>query len=304
MGGMSSLSFDSTFASEPENRSANVQDFRSPHEVNAEPVRIGRFPAAVSSIRVVGDASPWALSAVRRLVDIAVALAALIAFAPLMLVAGALVRFGSRGPVFFRQKRMGRFGKEFTLYKFRSMTPAQGAGCCITVAGDARITPVGAFLRRYKLDELPQFWNVLKGDMGLVGPRPKLPHHEALHMACRPGITGVATLAFHKEEEFLSTIPEEELDAFYEVFVKPTKANMDQEYMRTATFSTDLSILWRTASSCLFGAKESPSGPAETIARSVSNWTRGRSAPSSVAQPASRLAETRIRSAGAAAELS
>ncbi|MGC2635985.1 MAG: sugar transferase [Acidobacteriaceae bacterium] len=207
------------------------------------------------------------MSGWRRTLDCTVALVALIGFAPVMLIAAALVRFGSRGPVLFRQRRMGRDGKEFTLYKFRSMREAEGSGSAITVMGDARITRVGAFLRRYKLDELPQFWNVLRGDMGLVGPRPKLPRHEALYLPCRPGITGVATLAFHGEEEFLSGVPEDELEAFYQIFVKPAKAHLDLEYMQTATLWSDFSVLWRTASSCLFGRIAPLAVPAEIIAR-------------------------------------
>lgn len=198
---------------------------------------------------------------------------ALLAFAPLMACAAALVRLGSFGPAFFRQRRMGRDGKEFTLYKFRSMRPecdGNASSASITVSGDARITPIGGLLRRYKLDELPQFWNVLRGDMGLVGPRPKLPHHEALHMACRPGITGAATLVFRKEEELLSGIPEDELESFYETFVKPAKAHLDLEYMRTATLKSDLQILWRTATACFFPASVSLQQSVETIAESQS----------------------------------
>jgi lipopolysaccharide/colanic/teichoic acid biosynthesis glycosyltransferase len=208
----------------------------------------------------------WVLSSTRRFQEAAIALLALLLFAPLMLLAAVFVRLGSKGPVFFRQKRVGRHGREFTLYKFRSMCVAGPSGSCITVVGDSRITPVGSFLRRYKLDELPQFWNVLRGDMGLVGPRPKLPHHEALHMEYRPGITGVATLAFRKEEEFLAGIPAEELEGFYEQFVKPAKARLDLEYMRTATFLSDLRVIGRTAASCLFG-DESPAVPAEIISQ-------------------------------------
>jgi lipopolysaccharide/colanic/teichoic acid biosynthesis glycosyltransferase len=186
-----------------------------------------------------------------------------------MAFAALLVRVGSTGPIFFRQRRMGRNGREFTLYKFRSMSICgdNSNGSCITVTGDTRITPVGTLLRRYKLDELPQFWNVLRGDMCLVGPRPKLPHHEALHMASRPGITGAATLAFRNEEDFLSEIPEDQLEVFYEMFVKPTKARLDLEYMRTATLAADLAILWRTATSCLFSKDDALSISAETVAQ-------------------------------------
>jgi lipopolysaccharide/colanic/teichoic acid biosynthesis glycosyltransferase len=184
-----------------------------------------------------------------------------------MILAALAVRLGSAGPIFFRQRRMGRSGREFTLYKFRSMCPKKGNNSSITVSGDVRITPVGAFLRAYKLDELPQFWNVLRGDMSLVGPRPKLPHHEALHMSCRPGITGAATLAFRNEEEFLSEIPEDQLETFYETFVKPAKAHLDMEYMRTASLGSDLKILWRTASACFFSSESSIAESAVSIMR-------------------------------------
>lgn len=266
MGGMSSLSFDNIFSPDAADRTEAVS-----HVTSAS--RNPKLPAHQSDAlrndlaagRKVGDASPWALSGARRALDFTVAALALMAFLPVMACAAILVRLGSPGSVFFRQQRMGRHGREFTLYKFRSMCPKMGSNSSITVSGDARITPVGAMLRRYKLDELPQFWNVLRGDMCLVGPRPKLPHHEALHMACRPGITGAATLAFRKEEEFLSEIPEDQLEAFYETFVKPAKAQLDLEYMRTASLTSDLGIVWRTATSCLFSTDDSLAESADTI---------------------------------------
>ncbi len=109
--------------------------------------------------------NPWIMSAVRRFLDITVAAFALLILLPAMLLIMLLVRVSSRGPVFFRQRRTGRDREEFTLYKFRSMRLANTSGPAITVSGDSRITPIGVFLRRYKLDELPQFWNVLKGNM-------------------------------------------------------------------------------------------------------------------------------------------
>jgi lipopolysaccharide/colanic/teichoic acid biosynthesis glycosyltransferase len=260
---MSSLSFDNVFSSDTSDASAGAMRLSSPdHTAKIVAHRTDSSRAAASGTSV--PASAWALSAFRRTLDIAVAFIALIAFSPLMLLAALFVRFGSAGPVFFRQRRMGRNGREFILYKFRSMCPMKGNNSSITVSGDIRITPVGAFLRRYKLDELPQFWNVLRGDMSLVGPRPKLPHHEALRMTCRPGITGAATLAFRNEEEFLSEIPEDQLEIFYETFVKPAKAHLDLEYLRTATLSSDLKLLWRTATACLF-SKDNAAESAATI---------------------------------------
>ena len=201
--------------------------------------------------------SAWALSRSRRAIDFLVAGLALTVFFPLMGLVAIAVRLSSPGPVLFQQERMGRNGAVFTLYKFRSMRLAADQFSPITVSGDNRITPLGKLLRQYKLDELPQFWNVLRGDMSLVGPRPKLPHHEGLHMPFRPGITGAATLAFRFEEELLSQIPRQHLDSYYEAFVKPSKAQIDWEYMRSATFRSDMGILWQTAKSCISG-EETP----------------------------------------------
>lgn len=267
---MSSLSFDNVFPAESGQRSEAVTQLPSASDSPGLPPSWSqRLPALIAQKRTASDASAWALSSTRRILDALFAILALITFFPLMAFAALLVRLGSAGPIFFRQRRMGRNGREFTLYKFRSMSTCgnNANGSCITVTGDTRITPVGSLLRRYKLDELPQFWNVLRGDMCLVGPRPKLPHHEALHMACRPGITGAATLAFRNEEDFLSEIPEDQLEVFYEMFVKPTKARLDLEYMRTATMVSDLKILWRTATSCLFSPEDALSISAETVAQ-------------------------------------
>lgn len=204
------------------------------------------------------EAGPWITSRRRRCMDVAVAAGALSILWPFLLAAALLVRFTSAGPILFRQRRMGRNGREFTLYKFRSMCVREHCGPHVTVMGDARITPIGAFLRRFKLDELPQFWNVLRGDMSLVGPRPKLPHHEGLHLLCRPGITGAATLAFRREEELLAGIPHHELDAFYEQVIKPEKARLDLDYIRTATFRSDLRLIWKTVACCLQSSSMPP----------------------------------------------
>jgi hypothetical protein len=142
---------------------------------------------------------------------------------------------------------------EFTLFKFRSMkVNSIEAGSLITVRGDRRITAVGAFLRRYKLDELPQLWNVLRGDMSIVGPRPKLAHHEGLFLSARPGITGAATLAFRNEEALLAALPADQMDKVYETQFKVAKARLDAQYMREATLLSDCVIVWATISACLF----------------------------------------------------
>jgi lipopolysaccharide/colanic/teichoic acid biosynthesis glycosyltransferase len=220
--------------------SAAVEAERLPRTLLHFPRHEQYFPAGV-----------WINSRRRRAFDVLVALSALLALSPLLLVLALLVYLSSPGPVFFRQRRMGRHGSEFTLYKFRSMHVSAASGSPITVVGDSRITAVGGFLRRYKLDELPQFWNVLIGDMSLVGPRPKLPQHEALYLRVRPGITGPATLAFRQEETVLAGIPAHELDSFYQEVVKPSKAWIDTEYIARATFRSDLRLLADTCTSCL-----------------------------------------------------
>lgn len=193
----------------------------------------------------------WSLSDGKRVFDLTFAALGLVLFFPLMIVIGVVVAISSPGPVLFRQKRMGRWGTLFTIYKFRTMEAGAENGPCITVQGDCRITRVGSILRKFKLDELPQFLNVIKGDMSFIGPRPKLPHHESLHMPFRPGITGAATLAFRCEEELLRHIPEGELDLFYARTIKPLKAKLDWEYMQRATWWSDLRLLWCTATACL-----------------------------------------------------
>jgi lipopolysaccharide/colanic/teichoic acid biosynthesis glycosyltransferase len=187
---------------------------------------------------------------------------------PAMIVCSLLVRFSSPGPILFRQKRMGRNGQVFTFYKFRSMT-MERCHChsTHTVEGDRRITRIGSFLRRYKLDELPQFWNVLKGDMSLVGPRPKLPEHEALEMPFRPGITGEATLLFRNEEQMLAHIPPHQVDTFYEEFFMPVKAELDIAYMSKATLRSDLRMLWLTAARCVSSSNDPGRELAAVLAR-------------------------------------
>lgn len=202
--------------------------------------------------RRVPKASAWVASRKRRLFEWTVALVTIAGLLPVLALCWLLVRCTSRGPAFFRQRRMGRNGQEFELYKFRSMRcEADEVGPSHTVHNDLRITRVGALLRRYKLDELPQFWNVLKGDMSLVGPRPKLPRHEVLHMPYRPGLTGRATLAFRHEERMLLEIPSDEIDLFYEAVVKPIKVELDVCYMEKATFLSDVRVLARTMVRCL-----------------------------------------------------
>ena len=179
--------------------------------------------------------------------DCAVAALALVMLSPLMLAVALAVRITSKGPILFRQKRMGRNGWAFEILKFRSMH-AGGNGPSVTKVGDSRLTSIGGFLRRTKLDELPQLVNVLKGDMSLVGPRPKVPHHQTYTLRVRPGVTGAASLAFRDEERFLHHVPEHALDLCQVNLLMPLKRELDDKYSTQASFWSDLVLLWRTVS--------------------------------------------------------
>lgn len=230
------------------------------YEIMTEGFRVYPMQSAafskINAYQAIMDEA-WSLSDGKRFFDLVVASVGLVIFLPLMLVIAFVVGISSPGPVLFTQRRMGRWGALFTIYKFRTMVVDAENGPSITVQGDSRITPVGALLRRFKLDELPQLVNVIKGDMSFVGPRPKLPHHESLHMPFRPGITGAATLAFRCEEELLRRVPAHDLDFFYARTIKPLKAKLDWEYMQRATCWTDLGLLWCTATACL-GSENAP----------------------------------------------
>lgn len=205
-------------------------------------------------------ASAWSVSLARRCFDAAVALLVLAIFALPMLATAILIRLSSRGPAIFVQKRVGREGKLFSIYKFRTMVSSSGetSGPGLTRDGDGRITPVGRILRKLKLDELPQFWNIVRGDMSLVGPRPKLPQYAAIrNMPFRPGITGAATLAFRREEEVLRHVHPALLDAFYHQNIRPMKARIDLNYMAQATFSSDMRIIAATFLACVMPQADS-----------------------------------------------
>ena len=188
----------------------------------------------------------------KRLLDIAGALAGLLLLAPLLAVLAAGVRVTSGAPVLFRQARVGRGGREFTLLKFRSMTVARGTERGSFDAGRAaRVTPFGRLLRRTKLDELPQLWNVLRGDMSLVGPRPEVrkwvdvyPARWARVLAVRPGLTDPASIVYRDEEELLAAAPDPE--RAYREEVLPRKLSLYEQYVEGRGLGRDVAILWRT----------------------------------------------------------
>ena len=188
----------------------------------------------------------------KRLFDIVVSLFGLICFFPLLLLVAILIKFDSTGPVFFSQTRMGMRFRPFQILKFRTMVvDSSTRGQSITVGDDPRITRVGRFLRKSKIDELPQLFNVLKGDMSLVGPRPEIPEFVNLFrsefeeiLAVRPGITDLASLKYHDEASILgqSETPEDE----YVRRVLPDKIKLAKEYIQRSSLLFDLSVICRT----------------------------------------------------------
>lgn len=188
----------------------------------------------------------------KRALDLAVSVPALMALSPALLVIAALVKAGSPGTVFYAQERVGRRGRPFRLYKFRTMvTDADKSGPAVTSSGDARITPLGRTLRKWKLDELPQLWNVVRGDMSLVGPRPEVRKYTDIFrddyseiLEISPGITDYAALEYRDEEEVLARYPDAE-EAYTSV-VLPEKIALYRQYLRDMGFRSDLKIIFRT----------------------------------------------------------
>jgi lipopolysaccharide/colanic/teichoic acid biosynthesis glycosyltransferase len=190
----------------------------------------------------------------KRLFDIALSLLALVLLCPLLLAVALWVRLDSRGPVLFRQQRVGRGGRLFAILKFRTMqVNAEAAGLQITVGQDPRITRTGRWLRRSKLDELPQLLNVLRGEMSMVGPRPEVPRYVALYpadqratvLSVRPGITDLASLAFRDESTLLARSADPERTYVEEIL--PIKLRHACDYVARRSLWLDLRILARTA---------------------------------------------------------
>lgn len=189
----------------------------------------------------------------RRALDLLLAAAGLVLLAPLLLLVALAVKVDSKGPVFFRQQRVGRFGRPFRIHKFRTMhVDAPALGPALTVGRDARITRVGHALRRYRLDELPQLIDVLAGSMSLVGPRPELPRFVAHYppelkrrvLAVRPGITDPASLEHLDEADLLAQAADPE--RAYVEQILPRKLARQAEYAEHATLGSDLVVIVRT----------------------------------------------------------
>jgi lipopolysaccharide/colanic/teichoic acid biosynthesis glycosyltransferase len=187
----------------------------------------------------------------KRLLDVGAALTGLLILLPVLAIVSLAIVWDSRGPVLYASPRVGRGGRLFSMWKFRSMrVGADRSGPLITAAGDPRITRVGRFLRSTKLDELPTLWNVLAGDMSLVGPRPENPKAAALYseaqrsvLAVRPGVTSVATVMYRHEERLLAGAAD--LDsAYFEIMQH--KLRLELDYLRTRSLWTDLIVIGQT----------------------------------------------------------
>ena len=187
----------------------------------------------------------------KRLFDLTASLIGLIVLFPVFIIVSVLLKASSEGPVFFMQQRIGRSGRVFKMIKFRSMKVIQSSDSTISVKGDLRITRFGAFLRKYKIDELPELFNVLKGEMSIVGPRPdvsgyadKLEGENVLILKLRPGITGPASLKYANEEEILAL--QEDPVKYNDNVIYPDKVKLNIDYYYNNNLWIDIKIIFAT----------------------------------------------------------
>jgi lipopolysaccharide/colanic/teichoic acid biosynthesis glycosyltransferase len=187
----------------------------------------------------------------KRIFDLTIAILGLIILAVPMVLIAILIRITSGSPILFTQERVGKGGQIFYVKKFRTMSVRSVEDSSITVAGDSRVTAIGSYLRRWKLDELPQLWNVLVGEMSLVGPRPDVPGYadklqgdDRKLLLLRPGITGPATLAYRNEEEILAKVSDPV--QYNNEIIYPDKVRINLEYMEKCSLMQDLKYILET----------------------------------------------------------
>ena len=187
----------------------------------------------------------------KRIFDIILSLFGLIILLPFMLIIAVFIKFDSKGPIFFRQVRVTKGGKEFKIFKYRTMKVGSDKYSQITVGKDGRITKIGSFLRKYKLDEIPQLINVFIGDMSLVGPRPEVPKYVALYtdeqkeiLKVRAGITDYASIEFSDENNLLAL--EEDSEKAYIEKIMPKKIELNKKYLSEISVLTDVRIILLT----------------------------------------------------------
>lgn len=211
-------------------------------------VRVGRCDAPFTFRK------PHRVTITKRAIDLVLSTAGLVVLLPLLVVVAILIKLDSRGPVFYRQVRVGHRGRPFTILKLRSMyVESDRTGGALTVRSDPRVTRVGRWLRRSKLDELPQLVNVLLGHMSLVGPRPEVPKYVALYtpeqrrvLEVRPGITDLASITFRDENDLLNAADDPE--RVYVDEILPKKLAISLEYVDRRGIIEDFRIMWHTVS--------------------------------------------------------
>lgn len=188
----------------------------------------------------------------KRLFDIVASACGLILLSPLFFIVSVWIKLDSIGPVFYRQVRVGRYNKDFKIFKFRTMRIGADKGSLVTIGGrDPRVTRIGYYLRKFKIDELPQLINVFIGDMSLVGPRPEVRHYvnywtpEQLHVLdVRPGITDPASIKFRNENELMESA--EDPESFYINVIMQEKLKLYLEYVHNASFWYDIKLIFKT----------------------------------------------------------
>ena len=183
----------------------------------------------------------------KRLFDIVASFFGMLVLLPVFLIVAILIKVKMPGPVFFKQQRVGKEARLFKMVKFRTMKVNHG-GSTISVKGESRITPLGQTLRKYKLDELPELWNIFKGDMSFVGPRPDVPGYadklegeDRLLLSIRPGLTGTASLKFSNEEELLAL--QEDPIYYNDHVLYPEKVRLNNNYVKRMSFWLDIKII-------------------------------------------------------------
>jgi lipopolysaccharide/colanic/teichoic acid biosynthesis glycosyltransferase len=187
----------------------------------------------------------------KRIFDLTFSTLGLIALAPIFLIISIIIKLDSQGAIFFRQERVGLNGKPFRIFKFRTMKTAN-SGLKITVGSDSRITKIGAFLRKYKIDELPQFINILVGEMSFVGPRPEVPEYVKYYseanrkivLSVPPGITDLASIKFKNENDILAK--EANPEQAYITKIMPKKLRYCRFYVQNQSLCYDVVIMWKT----------------------------------------------------------
>ncbi|ADY51391.1 sugar transferase [Pseudopedobacter saltans DSM 12145] len=198
----------------------------------------------------------------KRVFDVLMSIVGLIVLAPIFIVISVAIKFGSKGNVFYKQKRVGKNKSSFILYKFRTMQNGADKKGLLTVGdNDVRVTKSGKWLRKYKMDELPQLFNILKGDMSFVGPRPEVSKYVELYnedqqriLSVKPGITDWASIKYIDENEILANVPNPE--EYYIKYIMPSKAEFNLKYVEEHSFMIDLEIIFLTVKSIFMKSRQ------------------------------------------------